>query len=88
MVVVRVGVEGLAEILHRGGVQLAVFLGQADDLVAADGKIAAVELQRYIFFLEARQVNVKLVAVVCFTDIGLHHVLCVLAVKGIVLAEH
>ena len=35
-VVVRVGVEGLAEILHRGGIQLAVLLGQADDLVAGE----------------------------------------------------
>ena len=34
VVVVGVGVEGLAEVLHRGGVQLAVFLGQADHLVA------------------------------------------------------
>ena len=36
VVVVRVGVEGLAEILHRGGIQLAVLLGQADDLVAGE----------------------------------------------------
>ena len=34
MVVVVVGVEGLAEVLHGGGVQLAVFLGQANHLVA------------------------------------------------------
>ena len=36
VVVVRVGVEGLAEILHRGGIQLAVLLEQADDLVAGE----------------------------------------------------
>ena len=36
VVVVRVGVEGLAEVLYIGGVQLAVLLGQADDLVAGE----------------------------------------------------
>mgnify|MGYP000467761374 CR=1 FL=1 len=30
------GIEEMAEILHRGGIQLAVLLGQADDLVAGE----------------------------------------------------
>ena len=53
-------------------------------LLGTDGQITVLNIQLDLILLEAGQVNIQLVAVLCLTDIGLHHVACVFAIQRLI----
>lgn len=61
---------------------LFVFLVLLQRFLRGDGQITVLQLQMNFVLLEARQIDVHLIAVIRFLDIRLHHVLRVLAVQS------
>lgn len=60
---------------------LLVLVGLLQRFLRGDGQITVVQFQMNVVLLEARQINVHLIAFIRFLHIRLHHVLCVLAVQ-------
>ena len=58
-----------------------VFFVLLQRFLGGDGQITVIEFKVNFVLLEARQINVHLIALIRFLDIGLHDVLCVFAVQ-------
>ena len=92
------GLDALTHIeaaAHRTGVALLtdvaallVLLVLVQTLSGVDGQITVLQLHLDLVLLKAGQVNVHQIGILRLADIGLHHVLGVLAIQGVVDAGH
>ena len=63
---------------------LLVLLVLLQRFLRRDGQITIVQFKTDLILLEAGQINVYFVAVLCLFDVRLHQILCVLAVQSVI----